>query len=78
MCTGGRLIADFVAGTDTRPGLPTELEQHLTTTAKGLWVVWAHKLARPGWRCVRSYDGRRRLPGRRYGHMPAPAGARRP
>jgi hypothetical protein len=46
MCSGDRLVADFVAGTDARPGLPEELEEHLTTTADGLWVVWAHKLAR--------------------------------
>ena len=46
MCRGDRLVADFVAGTDARPGLPEELEEHLTTTADGLWVVWAHKLAR--------------------------------
>jgi hypothetical protein len=46
MCRGDRLIADFVAGTDARPGLPGELEEHLTTTVDGLWVVWAHKLAR--------------------------------
>jgi hypothetical protein len=47
MCSGKRLVADFVAGTDARPGLPGELEEHLTTTVDGLWVVWAHKLARP-------------------------------
>jgi hypothetical protein len=47
MCSGDRLIADFVAGTDARPGLPGELGEHLTTTVDGLWVVWAHKLARP-------------------------------
>ena len=46
MCRGDRLIADFVAGTDARPDLPGELEEHLTTTVNGLWVVWAHKLAR--------------------------------
>ena len=46
MCSGDRLVADFVAGTDARPGLPEELEEHLTTTVDGLWVVWAHKLAR--------------------------------
>jgi hypothetical protein len=46
MCNGGRLVADFVAGTDARPGLPEELGEHLTTTVDGLWVVWAHKLAR--------------------------------
>jgi len=46
MCRGGRLIADFVAGTAARPGLPEELEAHLTTTVDGLWVVWAHKVAR--------------------------------
>ena len=46
MCSGDRLVADFVAGTDARPGLPAELEEHLTTTVDGLWVVWACKLAR--------------------------------
>jgi hypothetical protein len=46
MCRGDRLVADFVAGTDARPGLPEELGEHLTTTVDGLWVVWAHKLAR--------------------------------
>src|SRR5215467_14115227 len=45
MCSGDRLLADFVAGTDVRPGLPGKLEEHLTTTVTGLWVVWAHKLA---------------------------------
>jgi hypothetical protein len=34
-----------VAGTDVQPGLPAELEAHLTTTVNGLWVVWAHKVA---------------------------------
>jgi hypothetical protein len=47
MCSGDRLVADFVAGTDARPDLPEELEEHLTMTVNGLWVVWAHKLARP-------------------------------
>jgi hypothetical protein len=47
MCSGDRLVADFVAGTDARPDLPGELEEHLTTTVDGLWVVWAYKLARP-------------------------------
>jgi hypothetical protein len=46
MCRGGRLVADFVAGTDAEPGLSEELQEHLTTTMDGLWVVWAHKLAR--------------------------------
>jgi len=46
MCEGGRLVADFVAGTDARPNVPEVAEQHLTTTADGLWVVWAYKLAR--------------------------------
>jgi hypothetical protein len=45
MCTGGRLVADFVAGTEARPDLPEELDEQLTTTVDGLWVVWAHKLA---------------------------------
>ena len=45
MCRGNRLVADFVAGTDARPGLPEELHEHLTMTVNGLWVVWAHKVA---------------------------------
>jgi len=45
MCRGDRLVADFVAGTSVRPGLPEDLAEHLTTTVDGLWVVWAHKLA---------------------------------
>jgi hypothetical protein len=45
MCSGDRLVADFVAGTGARPGLPGVLEEHLTTTVDGLWVVWAHKVA---------------------------------
>ena len=45
MCRGTRLVADFVAGTDIQPGLPVELEEHLTPTVNGLWVVWAHKVA---------------------------------
>jgi hypothetical protein len=47
MCRGGRLVADFVAGADTRPAVPEELDEHLTVTADGQWVVWAYKLARP-------------------------------
>jgi len=47
MCRGGRLIADFVAGTGARPDLPEDFDEHLTTTVDGRWVVWAHKLARP-------------------------------
>ncbi len=46
MCSGDRLVADFVAGSDARPGLSEELQEHLTATVDGLWVVWAHKLAR--------------------------------
>ena len=46
MCRGDRLVADFMAGTSIRPGLPAELDEHLTTTVDGLWVVWAHKVAR--------------------------------
>jgi hypothetical protein len=46
MCRGDRLVADFVAGAGARPDLPGELDEHLTTTVDGLWVVWAHKLAR--------------------------------
>jgi hypothetical protein len=47
MCTGGRLLSDFTAGTDVRPDLAPRLDKHLTTTVDGRWVVWAYKLARP-------------------------------
>ena len=47
MCRGGRLVADFVAGTSTRPVVPEGIQEYLTVTADGLWVVWAYKLARP-------------------------------
>jgi len=47
MCRGGRLVADFVAGTQAQPDLPEALDEYLTTTVDGLWVVWAHKLALP-------------------------------
>ena len=46
MCTGGRLVADFVAGTDARPDLAEVFDDYLTTTTDGLWVVWGYKLAR--------------------------------
>src|SRR5690242_10761834 len=47
MCRGDRLVADFVAGTDTPPDLPGELEKQLTLTAGGRWGVWGYKLAPP-------------------------------
>jgi len=46
MCHGGRLLADFVAGSREQPNVP-ELAGSLTHTAEGEWVVWAYKLARP-------------------------------
>jgi hypothetical protein len=44
MCTGGSLLADFVCGTKEKPPV-LQLEDNLTTTADGCWVVWAFKLA---------------------------------
>jgi hypothetical protein len=46
MCRGDRLVADFEAGTANTPDVPEELQEHLTVTADGLWVVWAFKVAR--------------------------------
>ncbi len=46
MCQGGRLLADFVAGTREQPNVP-ELAGNLAHTVEGEWVVWAYKLARP-------------------------------
>jgi hypothetical protein len=45
MCRGGRLVADFEAGTRTRPEVPERLQEHLSVTVDGLWVVWAYKVA---------------------------------
>jgi hypothetical protein len=45
MCSGGWLVADFVAGRCEQPCVP-ELADNLTMTADGAWVVWAYKLAR--------------------------------
>jgi len=47
MCTGGRQLADIQTGTFDRPEVPDIVGTCLTTTVEGLWVVWAHKLARP-------------------------------
>jgi hypothetical protein len=56
MCCGGRLLADFVAGTTELPqGLPETVAECLTVTADGAWVVWAHKVAwaeREGFRAL--------------------------
>jgi hypothetical protein len=46
MCDGGRLLADFEAGTCRLPAVPEEVAGSLTVTADGEWVIWAHKLAR--------------------------------
>ena len=46
MCTGGRLLADFNAGTTERPhALPGDVDRCLTLTSDERWVVWAHKVA---------------------------------
>jgi hypothetical protein len=45
MCIGGRLLADFVAGTSERPAVPEVVSVGLTQTVDGQWVVWAHKIA---------------------------------
>jgi hypothetical protein len=47
MCSGGRFIASFTAGTADRPEVPDPVAGCLTPTADGQWVVWAHKMARP-------------------------------
>ena len=47
MCSGGRFLVGFSAGTAERPDVPDVVEASLTLTADGTWVVWAHKAARP-------------------------------
>jgi hypothetical protein len=46
MCRGGKLIADFVAGTTVRPTVPEGLSASLVPTVDGTWAVRAHKVAR--------------------------------
>jgi hypothetical protein len=64
MCSGGRLVADFVAGTCEQPTV-AEVADSLTMTAEGAWVVWAYKLARE--------DGDRFVPLTGRGSYPADA-----
>jgi len=45
MCSGGLLLADFIAGTREKPHV-FQLADNLTTTVEGNWVVWAFKVAR--------------------------------
>jgi hypothetical protein len=66
MCEGGRLVADFVAGTSEKPDVP-DLSGSLTTTLEGAWVVWAYKLARQ--------EGDHFIPCRGIGSYPAEAQA---
>ena len=49
MCHGGRLLADFWAGSNERPSVPAAVQDCVTWTADGTWMVWAHKVAR-AWR----------------------------
>ena len=67
MCTGGRLLADFVAGGRDRAEVPDWLVESMTTTTDGAWVVWAYKLAR--------VNGDRFVPLRGRGSYPADATA---
>ncbi|HUS21618.1 MAG TPA: hypothetical protein VMZ66_06355 [Aeromicrobium sp.] len=67
MRSGGRLLADFMVGTDSRPDVPDVVRDCLTETADGRWVVWAQKLARP--------DGERYGPLTGGGTYPADATA---
>lgn len=57
MCSGGRLVADFVAGTDAIPDVPEVVRACLTETSDGRWVVWAQKLARLEGECYRPLTG---------------------
>lgn len=47
MCSGGRFLVEFSAGTIERPDVPDLVAESLTQTADETWVVWAHKVARP-------------------------------
>ncbi|WP_225730035.1 MULTISPECIES: hypothetical protein [unclassified Nocardia] len=65
MCEGGRLLADFEAGTSTVPVVPEAVASALTQTIDGLWAIWAYKVARPA--------GDRFVPATRGGSYPADA-----
>ena len=77
MCSGDRLVADFVAGTSARPDLPGELDEHLTTTVDGLWVVWAHKLAWQAGDQFLPLTGGSGYPADARASLPAPGRSRR-
>ena len=62
MCHGGRLLADFSAGTTDRPDVAGFVARSLTTTADGVWVVWAHKYAYPAGDWFRPLSGGRTYP----------------
>jgi hypothetical protein len=47
MCSGGRFLVEFSAGTIERPDVPDLVGENLTVTADDTWVIWAHKVARP-------------------------------
>jgi hypothetical protein len=47
MCVGGKLLADFQAGTIDPLDLPDVVAACLVPTVDDGWVVWAHKVARP-------------------------------
>jgi hypothetical protein len=47
VCSGGRFLVEFRAGTLERPDVPDVVQESLTLTADETWVVWAHKVARP-------------------------------
>jgi hypothetical protein len=42
MCSGGQLLADFVAGGLEEPKVPDPVQRCMTQTVNGAWVVWAH------------------------------------
>jgi hypothetical protein len=60
MCHGGRLLADFSAGTSQRPDIPEVVAESLTFTVDGRWVIWGRKV------CVRVGSSFRALSGTRY------------
>ena len=46
VCSGGRLLADFVVGTTERPSeLPSVVARCLTQTLNEEWLIWATKIA---------------------------------
>jgi len=74
MCSGGRLLADFLAGGLDEPKVPEAVQRCVDADRRREWVVWARKVAPRGDAgSVHADDPALFLPGRRGRRMPLAA-----